>query len=270
MIQTIKAAFSNRGVQAVVVAASSAAISAAVTYKIVSKRLDAEYEEILENEIEQTKKFYSAISMKPSLEELAKGLDAIVVDEVTDLVQQYQGVKDPRPDLKGAGALVQYNKLVTTADQMAGENGNADVEDLGGEEDEEETINVFAREVTASDTLPQAMIDARDSDKPYVITQDEFTDSELGHQQETLTFYADDNVLADEQDMPIDDVPRVVGDEALASFGVGSGDSRVVYVRNERISMDYEIVLHDGNYGEIVHGIIPETPRARRQRPRDE
>ena len=81
---------------------------------------------------------------------------------------------------------------------------------------------------------------------PYVIHRDEFFADEKGYDnQTTLTFYSGDNVLCDENDTPVYNPEKIVG---VLEFGKGSGDPNVVYVRNERLEAEYEILLDTGFY----------------------
>lgn len=86
---------------------------------------------------------------------------------------------------------------------------------------------------------------------PYVIAQDVFLNSEVGYPQVTLTYYADE-VLADETDSPIEDIEMTVGIKNLTRFGQQSDDPRAVYIRNDRLQADYEVVLDDGTYAAVV------------------
>jgi hypothetical protein len=87
-------------------------------------------------------------------------------------------------------------------------------------------------------------------DGPRVISPDEF--GELGDEYETmsLTYYAD-GVLADDMDEPIDDVDDIVGTESLNHFGDYDGDEDSVFVRNDRMRCDYEILRDTRNYSEV-------------------
>lgn len=85
------------------------------------------------------------------------------------------------------------------------------------------------------------------TDKPYVITPDEFDEHE-DYEVETLTLYAD-GVLTDWYDEPIDDVDEYVGKESLTRFGEYEKDT--VYVRNEAHKTDYEIQRDTRNYEDV-------------------
>lgn len=93
--------------------------------------------------------------------------------------------------------------------------------------------------------------------KPYVIPIGEYMNGydDEGLELMTLWWYAGDGTLVDERDIPIPDVEGIVGRANLNHFGVGSDDSRVVYVRNNQQHSAYEILLHDGNYAEVVFGV---------------
>lgn len=95
----------------------------------------------------------------------------------------------------------------------------------------------------------------RTPDAPYVIHRDEFFNEETGYRQTTLTWYDGDKILADEQDVPIYGPEKIVGS---LRFGHGSGDADVVYIRNEKMSAEYEITRHTGSFQTEVMGIQAE------------
>lgn len=70
-----------------------------------------------------------------------------------------------------------------------------------------------------------------------IISPDEFHTSE--YECKTLWYYAD-KVLADEDNNVIHVPEEVIGDEALSSFGRYEDDC--VYVRDDRLKVDYEII----------------------------
>lgn len=85
------------------------------------------------------------------------------------------------------------------------------------------------------------------ADDMYVISPEEFDELE-DYDTHSLTYYSD-GVLTDEQDNPIDDIDEVVGLESLETFGMYETDA--VYVRNERLKTDYEILLDMRPYSEV-------------------
>ena len=85
----------------------------------------------------------------------------------------------------------------------------------------------------------------RSMDHPYIIHRDEFYLNEEGYSQSTLTYYAGDDVLCDEQDAPWNDYKKMVG---VLEFGKGSLDISIVYVRNDRLQAEWEIIIDHGYY----------------------
>jgi hypothetical protein len=97
-------------------------------------------------------------------------------------------------------------------------------------------------------------IDARGPDAPYIIRQDEFLENDTGYEQLCLTYYVEDDTLAEQDDSIVDDVERMVGKANLDRFGGVSNDDNIVYVRNERMRAEYEVVRHHGSYKTVVLG----------------
>lgn len=86
------------------------------------------------------------------------------------------------------------------------------------------------------------------NDKPYVISPEEFGEYEE-YEKISLTYYGD-QVLADENDELVEDVEGAVGFESLTHFGEYEDDS--VFVRNDRLKCDYEILLDQRTYSDVV------------------
>lgn len=83
---------------------------------------------------------------------------------------------------------------------------------------------------------------------PYVISPEEFGECEA-YEKISLSFYAD-QILADENDKLVEDVEGTVGFESLTHFGEYEDDS--VFVRNDRLKCDYEILLDQRTFSDII------------------
>lgn len=90
---------------------------------------------------------------------------------------------------------------------------------------------------------------------PYIIHQDEFAQQEEGYERETLTYYAVDAVLTDEDEQKIDNPDQTVGLANLGNFGHGADDYHVLYIRNDPLETDYEVCLVAASYAETVQGL---------------
>lgn len=115
---------------------------------------------------------------------------------------------------------------------------------------EKEELSKLVRRYGGDVEAANAISEVRTRDI-YVITTEEFSEGRTDHDKLTITFYEDDGVLADENEEIIEDPYSLIGD-ALERFGEGSEDAEIVYVRNERIAVDYEVVRLSKSYAETV------------------
>ena len=90
---------------------------------------------------------------------------------------------------------------------------------------------------------------------PVVISPDEFGENP-GYDSLSMTFYAD-NIVADENDEIVEDVNDCIGFESLAHIGEYEPD--ILYVRNDRLRIYYEITRDLRNYADVV-GELPHRP----------
>ena len=84
--------------------------------------------------------------------------------------------------------------------------------------------------------------------RPRIISPDDFGEID-DYERISLTYYSDD-VLTDEFDEVIDDADSLVGIEALDTFGMYEDDS--VFVRNDTLKCDYEILLDIRTYEQVL------------------
>lgn len=104
----------------------------------------------------------------------------------------------------------------------------------------EESVDVVS-EIEKKD-ISEMVIDP--IERPYVITPEDFG---IYSDYKTATlFYHPDKILDDVDDNIINNVDDIVGEESLTHFGEYEDDS--VYVRNDRLKTDYEILLSSCNY----------------------
>lgn len=92
-----------------------------------------------------------------------------------------------------------------------------------------------------------------DTSVPYIIETDEFETEFKNHDKVTLYYYEPDDTLTGEDEVIMDDIDRTVGYDNLDDFtnwGVNT-----IYVRNERLGIDYEIIHMNTSYQEAVMGI---------------
>lgn len=85
---------------------------------------------------------------------------------------------------------------------------------------------------------------------PHVISPDAFGDQD-GYDEISLTYYADGTV-ADDSDraMSEDEIEETIGKDSLTHFGEYEDDS--VFVRNDRLKADYEILMDPRPYADVL------------------
>lgn len=95
----------------------------------------------------------------------------------------------------------------------------------------------------------EASEESMDIDTPYVIPPEEFGEFD-DYEKIGLTYYAD-QVLTDEDDELVEDIEDTVGFESLSHFGEYEDDS--AFVRNDRLRCDYEILLDQRKYSDVIN-----------------
>ena len=126
------------------------------------------------------------------------------------------------------------------------------------EQVEAEQINAFDKDEPQPEPEDpwnqQAEMAKRGAIHPYVIHKDEFVVNDEEHEQVTLTYFMGDDVLSDERDTVIAEPDVIVGLDNLQRFGDGSEDPNIVYIRNPRLEVDYEVIRSEGTFAQEVHG----------------
>ena len=92
----------------------------------------------------------------------------------------------------------------------------------------------------------------RDTAKPYRIAVEEYSEEEETYEKLSMTWFEGDNVLTDDKDQPVRDVNGTTGPLRLEDFGGVSEDPHVMYVRNHRLEVDFEIILDRRNYLDAI------------------
>lgn len=85
---------------------------------------------------------------------------------------------------------------------------------------------------------------------PHVISPDEFGDQD-GYDEISLTYYSDGTVTDDnDRAMDGDEIEETIGKDSLMHFGEYEDDS--VFVRNDRLKVDYEILMDQRSYADVL------------------
>lgn len=180
--------------------------------------------------------------------------DFRLVESVVAVIPEYDGEALEAPE-----ALKEIGNVIETTTEEVDKIGSEFVKqvlDLHKEDPQLEPViqSIFAEE-DDDDWDYDEEVANRTTDEPYVLHKDEFYAEEMhdqGYSQETLTYYAGDDIMTDQDDHPVYNYSSVVG---LMKFGHGSGDPNVVYVRNDKLKSEYEVVYDQGMYSREVLGL---------------
>lgn len=248
---------------------AGAVAGGAAGYFVCKRMLETKYSEIAAEEIAEMQQHYNDKVVALQGAATKPGLEALVRD---------QGYAQDEEKASQPPMAVSPPSAVTEAAQEAQEEqpqqARVKVDGVPVEQPQPtEARNIFQEH--GDDQRPPDAWDyakeraQRSPLRPYVIHIDERQEHDA-YEGVTFTYYEEDDVLCNERDDAIDeaDRERIVGETNLERFGHGSGDSDIVYIRNDQLSMDIEVVRSEGSFLKEVHGIEPEIKHADRRRER--
>lgn len=90
-----------------------------------------------------------------------------------------------------------------------------------------------------------------DTSNPRIISADEWLDNN-GYEKVVLSYFEDDEVLMTATDEVLDNGIMIVGEENLQEFGINEEEEDTIYVRNDLMGCDYEVVLEEGSYADYI------------------
>ena len=156
------------------------------------------------------------------------------------------------------GSVVTWKLLKTKYEQIAQEEIDSVKEVFSRKREETEpkekpkgssmTYTDYLKQIEPYTQVFNKKEEVPDVDKPYVITPEEFGELDE-YDAISLNYYAD-GVLTNDWDELIENVDDVVGIDSLTHFGEYEDDS--VFVRNDRLKADYEILRDSRNYSDVV------------------
>lgn len=190
-----------------------AAVGSAVTLKYVKEK----YEQIAQEEIDSVKE---AFSKRESEDKNEQPTEKVQVRIRAEQAKDKPSVAEYAAKLREEG-YTNYSNPGNVPDEDSEPDSNENEEDK----------------------------ESMTKDAPYVIPPEEFGEL-YGYEKICLTYYAD-KVLADDDDELVDDIEEIVGSKSLLTFGKYEDDS--VFVRNDRLRCDYEILLDQRKYSDVIN-----------------
>lgn len=214
-----------------------AVLGAGVSFLITQKLLEGKYVALAQEESAFNERFNQRMERKHSdeSENSAKGfIDGLNISQ-RDLIS-HSSLQGTRTN--------EYNRTKQNYNLVGKRTAGEEITEEYDEEDEyDDEVN------------PETDDESVDSEYPYVITEESFSEEFLNHDKLSITYYMEDDVLADENEGIVDDVDMLVGYDNLNEMNAGLMHPQTIYVRNERISIDYEISINFNSYQETVLGI---------------
>lgn len=228
-----------------------AGIGGAITYFVLGRKLETKYSEIAAEEVAQMREHYNqkAVALEA---EAGKG-------DLADIVRERGYATEPEEESTPPMAMAPPASVVEAAEE-AKEDEEAEVPPPADEDPEPRVRNIFEEHAdqVEDEWDWHKERSQRSPLRPYVIHIEE-RDEHDAYDGVTYTYYEQDDVVCDERDEVIDEKRReeIIGEDNLSKFGHGSGSASIVYVRNDKLEMDIEVVQSPNSYAEEVHGFEP-------------
>lgn len=150
------------------------------------------------------------------------------------------------------GSVVTWKLIKTKYEQIAQEEIDSVKEVFYKRAEQEDPTDKEYEDLTEAYTTysdnKEVKEEVKDVGEPYVIPPEEFGEKD-GYETRSLNYYTN-GIVTDEFDQPIDndDVDSLIGLDSLNHFGEFEDDS--VFVRNDYLETDFEILADAGEYKE--------------------
>lgn len=245
------------------------AAGGALGYIFTQRFLEEKYSQIAAEEIAEMREHFHAKEVARDNAEEKGDLEDIVKERGYVPGEEDEDEDEPEVSATPPMAVTPPSAVVEAAEEARDE--EAETPPPPEEDDSEPKVrNIFRPTPPPEDEWDWAKERAQRSPlKPYVIHREE-RDEQDAYDAVTFTYYEADDVVCNERDevIPSEDRERIFGEANLEKFGHGSDDSAIVYVRNNQLEMDIEIVRSPNSFAEEVHGFEPEIKHSDRRRRR--
>lgn len=265
---------------------AGAAVGVGAAYFFAKRQLETKYAQIAESEVEDMRRHFQAKEIarepKPDLKDLAGAHDEEIVavapvsSPVATARVQYGS---PEEVIVGDKPVPEGSTLVRDVPEHMKDPNYQTPDDQAPVKSHYKGGNVFndppPQDASGTwDYATETKLRLANDGAPFVIHRDEVGEKD-GWDMVTITYYAGDDVLANERDEEMQDRDTLIGAGTLERFGHGSNDPMVVLVRNPAIEQEFEIVRSDGKYVHEVMGHPEEdelrhSDMPRRRRPWDD
>lgn len=101
----------------------------------------------------------------------------------------------------------------------------------------------------AEKVIEESVSEENISKAAYIISMEDYKEVN-SYEKKSLNYYTEDEVLTDDEDNVIEDIDGTIGNYAISCLE--TYDDEVIYIRNEKISVDYEVVKVHESFSEYV------------------
>lgn len=256
-----------------------AAIGAGAGYYVAKKHLEADFENRLRDEVEQTRKYYKRLydeKLRRETVELKNQADILkkAVSEVTDSQE-----KDAKEALEKVLESV-LSKAPDSVEVVDAVSPHPDIPEHAEEPEAEEMPEEMPEEAAtalvnyqgisaASEPvgnvtriLERAVVEEQElayvkPDGPRLIDFDQFAENGGDYEQQTVVYYATDSEVSDEREEKLD--KKYVGTHiSYANLAKLNEQNTTIWVRDDKHRKDHEVIWSMGSYAVDVLGQKPE------------
>lgn len=219
---------------------------AAVGVLVTNHRAKAKYEARVEEEVESVQESYKRRYKADEYETPEQAAEAL--NKVREVVNEAK--------YAGEGATKAY--FEQDADDRQAE-ARAAAESIVASAEMDAHDVVIEHRLFEEGSVNIELPSHENPDTPYIITQEDFLDDKTWvlQSQVSLTYCKGDNTLIDDDETTVDDLDKIIGEQHLTWFGYGSEDESMLYIRNPKLEVDFEITLEERSSLEILYGEKP-------------
>lgn len=231
----------NNAVKSIIIFMSGAAVGGLSTYLSVKKYFELKADlEIASVKEAFERRLEDAEDNKSSIDGELEGPKEIELKETINRLNNKPDLTDYTKYFKEKGetSSLDLKEVIRDAKEeidAAELEHPEDDEPYSDEEDREETLNYIDHELNGASR--EAIAEGKD---PYEIDPSDYELTCSNYEKQSLIWYQFDEILTDDDEQEVLDVSRLVGD-VLETSGFTDNDVDCLYVRNDKIMVDFEI-----------------------------
>lgn len=243
-----------------------AAIGTGAGYYVAKKHLEADYENRLRDEVEQTRKFYKNMYDEKLRRETLKVREQ--VDILKEAVAEVTDAQEDEVQKALEKVLAQAPKASTDIPEQATEpEPEPEEEEEMPEEAAAALVNYQGISAASAEPVGNVSRILQSSaaeeelvyvkpDGPRLIDFDKYAENGGDYQQHTVVYYAADSEVSDESDAKLD--KKYVGTHiSYANLAKLNEENTTIYIRDDKHRMDHEVIWSAGSYDVDVLGNPP-------------